>query len=124
MTTQTATRRGAKPAAVHTPQVIEIEVGRTGKTVLDRLANARITRLLAEKVEAPLKEKARALWADAAVDLRKDDVLIVKAQGVVRGRVTVRDRAKVIDLGLLQAAFPEAYERCVSDNASAQFEPC
>lgn len=122
--TQTASRTSAKPAAAAAePQVLEIEVGRAGKFALDKLANARIERLMAEKVERPLKDKVTALWSEAAKDLGKGDVLVVKAAGVVRGRVTVRPRQKSVDLDLLLQAFPEAFEACVSDTESPQFEP-
>jgi hypothetical protein len=124
--TQTATRTSAKATAAPAPAVHEVEVGRGGQHLLNKLANARIARLLAERTENPLKEKWKerfTLEADKVGGLKKGDVLVIKALGVVRGQVTMRSRGKSVDLDLLLQAFPEAYEACVSENESLQFDP-
>lgn len=121
--TQTTTRRGARSTAAAAPATLEIEVGRSGKHIFDRLANLRVARLLAQRDERPVKDQAEALWADAAKDLKEGDVLIVKAMGIVRGRVSLKRRAPVVDLDLLMTAFPEAYEACVRQGSSPQFDP-
>lgn len=126
---QTATRRGAKPAAatvkVRTPKTYEVEIGKAGQYVLDKLANARQDRLQAEKIEKPLKEQLKEFYSEPASKLEKGDTLIVKALGVVRGRVTLRGFGrKEVDLDLLLQAFPEAYAACVSEaDPYLQFDP-
>ena len=121
--TQTAARTSAKTAAL-SDAVTELEVGRIGSGILNKLANARIARLLAEKAEKPLKEKAAALWAGAAQDLKVGDVLLVKAGGTVRGKVALKKRPAKVDWELLQTAFPEAYDKCVDEEVySPQFDP-
>lgn len=121
--TQTATRTTSAQPAAHTPTTYELEVGKPGAATLDALAIARAARLEAERVEDPAKEKVKSLWAEAAKKLKKGDVLWIKANGVPRGRVTLRDRAKIVDLDLLLQAFPEAYAACVKDNFTPQFDP-
>jgi len=124
--TQTATRTSAKATAAPAIKHLEVEVGRGGQHILNKLANARVARLLAEKVEAPLKDKWKERWT-AEVDklggLARGDILVIKAMGVVRGQVSLRSRGKTVDLDLLMQAFPEAYARCVSENESLQFDP-
>jgi hypothetical protein len=120
---QTATRTKSAKPAVHTPQIFELEIGKPGKKVLDELANARQNRLNAERAENPLKVALKEFWAEAAEQLAKGDQLVIKASGVVRGRVTLRDRQKQVDLDLLLQAFPEAYAACVADNFTPQFDP-
>lgn len=122
--TQTATRARAKATAAATPEIIEVEVGRGGKHQIDMLANARQQRLAAEKVEEPLKDAWKRTWeALVPENFKKGDTLVIKALGVVRGRVTMRSRGKTVDLDLLMQAFPEAYAACVSENESLQFDP-
>jgi hypothetical protein len=121
--TQTATRTSAKPAA-SIGTVTELEVGRVGAGILNKLANARLARLLAEKAEGPLKDRVKAMFAQEAEALKPGDVLVIKASGNVRGKVTMKRRAPAVDLKLLKEAFPEAYEKCVDDEVfSPQFDP-
>lgn len=123
--TQTATRsKSARPTAVAEPRALETEVGRAGKFLLDKLANARIMRLMAARDEEKLKEKWAAIWRPLAEaeGLQKGDVLVIKASGVARGRVTMRGRGKQVDLDLLLAGWPEAFEACVSDAESLQYD--
>lgn len=121
--TQTATRQSATPAAI-SADVLELEVGAPGGAVLDRLANARATRLLAEKAEKPVKAEAAGLWALAASELKQGQTLLVKVKGVVRGKVALKRRAPQVDLDLLEQAFPEAFQACVTtDVFSPQFDP-
>lgn len=121
--TQTATRTSAKPTAAAAPKTLEIEVGRKGQGILNKLANLRVARLMAEREEKPVKEQARELWLEASRELVPGDVILVKAMGVVRGRVTLKKRAPAVDLDLLMSAFPEAYEKCVQDNVyTPQFD--
>ena len=122
--TQTTTRTGARSTAVAAgPKTLEIEVGRKGQGILNKLANTRVARLLAEREEKPAKEQARDLWLEASRQLEVGDVLIVKAMGVVRGRVTLKKRAAAVDLDLLMAAYPEAYSACVQNNVyTPQFD--
>lgn len=121
--TEIATRSRAKSTPAATAgKILEVEVGRGGKNLIDKLANARIARLMAEQTEKPLKDAVKELWLEDAEALELGDTLLVKAMGVVRGRVTLRHRAKTVDLDLLLTAFPEAYEKCVSDNVSPQFD--
>jgi hypothetical protein len=121
--TQTATRTSAKPTAAAGPKTIEIEVGRKGQGVLNKLANLRVARLMAEREEKPVKEQARELWLEAAETLEVGDVILVKAMNVVRGRVSLKRRAAEVDLDLLLAAYPEAFEACVNTEVySPQFD--
>ena len=121
--TQTATRTSARPAAA-AARTLEIEVGRGGKAVIDKAANARIDRLQAERAEKPIKEKLKDLWSAAADELKVGDVLVVKAMGVVRGQVKLVRRAPAVDLDLLMQAYPEAYAACVDTEVySPQFDP-
>ena len=122
--TQTATRSKRTATAPAAPQTHEVEVGRGGKHIIDKLANARADRLAAERVEDPLKERWRGIWEDLVpAGFAKGDTLVIKALGVVRGRVTLRSRGKSIDLDLLLSAFPEAYQACVTETESLQFDP-
>lgn len=124
--TQTTTHRGARStAATAALRVIEIDLGRTGKTLLDKFAGSRMTRLLAERAERPSKERLKEI-VDSAVEeheLQKDEVIVVKAMGVVRGKISIKDRGPSCDYDLLMQAFPEAYAACVTRSASAQFDP-
>ena len=122
--TQTAVRTSAKPTAAAGPKTLEIEVGRKGQGILNKLANLRVARLMAEREEKPAKEQARELWIEAAKDLKVGDVILVKAMGIVRGRVSLKRRAPEVDFDLLMQAFPEAYEKCVDNEVfSPQFDP-
>lgn len=124
--TTTATRTSAKPAASSTTaaSITEIEVGKKGGRLLTKLANARVARLLAEKAENPLKDEVKEMVAAAAEGLRVGDLLIVKAEGDVRGKVALKRRAPRVDLELLRDAFPEAYSKCVETEVySPQFDP-
>lgn len=119
--TQTTTRTSARSTAA--AKTIEIEVGRKGQGILNKLANLRVARLMAEREEKPVKEQARELWLEASRQLEIGDVILVKAMGVVRGRVTLKKRAPAVDLDLLLAGWPEAYEKCVQDNVyTPQFD--
>ena len=122
--TQTTTRTSARStAAASAPKTLEIEVGRKGQGILNKLANLRVARLMAEREEKPTKEQARELWLEASRSLEVGDVLLVKAMGVVRGQVTLKRRAPAVDLDLLLQAFPEAYEKCVqTDVYTPQFD--
>lgn len=122
--TQTTTRTSARStAAASAPKTLEIEVGRKGQGILNKLANLRVARLMAEREEKPVKEQARDLWIEASRQLEPGDVILVKAMGVVRGRVTLKKRAPGVDLDLLLQAYPEAYANCVQDNVyTPQFD--
>jgi len=120
--TKTATRTAQTQAPSGT--TTEIETGKAGAKVLDALSGLRLARILAERAEAPVKEQAKALWADAAEELEVGDVLVVKAKGVVRGKVTLKKRAPQVDLDLLEQAFPEAFQACVNlEFHTPQFDP-
>jgi hypothetical protein len=123
--TQTATRTSAKTApSSTTASITELEVGKKGGKLLTDLANARVERLLAEKVENPLKEQVKDMIAGEAEKLEVGDILLVRAEGNIRGKVQLKKRAPRVDLDLLRDAFPEAYEKCVETEVfSPQFDP-
>jgi bifunctional DNA-binding transcriptional regulator/antitoxin component of YhaV-PrlF toxin-antitoxin module len=123
--TQTATRASAKTAASSTTaSITEIEVGKKGGGLLTKLANARFARLLAEKAEKPLKEEVGHMVAAASEGLKVGDIVVIKAEGNVRGKVALKKRSPKVDLELLQSAFPEAYSKCVETEVySPQFDP-
>lgn len=113
----------AKTAKVRQPKVRKLDLGDTGRKLLDKLANARAERLAAEKVEKPLASTLKQLFADEATKLKQGDTLIIEAKGVVRGRVTLNPGAKSVDLDLLKEGWPEAFQACVSDTEHLRFSP-
>jgi hypothetical protein len=121
--TQTATRKSAKTAPSSTT-TREIEVGKKGRKLLDKLANFRMARILAERDEKPYKAEVNEMLAGEAAKLRVGDVLVVRAEGNIRGKVTLKKRAPAVNLELLKDAFPEAYEACVDNDVhTPQFDP-
>jgi hypothetical protein len=119
--TQTAAK--ATSAKVRTPKTRTFDVGRAGAKVFKKLRTARQVKLAAEREFKPLDTAAKQLFADEGAQLKLKDSLILVGDGETIGRVTREPGAKAVDLDLLLSAFPEAYEKCVSDTNHLRFYP-
>lgn len=123
---QTATAHRASKVtapAVPVPTVWELELGSTGRTLLEQLAEARQERLAGERKEKPIKVAVKALYEPECEDLKQGDILQVLANGEIMGTVARVPGNLQCDWDLLLEAFPEAYQACVSKPDHLRFNP-
>lgn len=106
MTVNTAAKHAANTTNGPTKRNTVVELDASYGTLLDELADVKLT--LAE-AEARKTEIVDTIKAAAGMNADKAETLVVRVAGIIRAKISLRGR-ETINAAILKESFPEAFE--------------